>query len=182
MVLATVRAEPGTRSVSKPQPPPPQTAPEPLIIPVAGVSMEKLHSNFSEWRGNHRHEALDILAPRGTPVLAAVDGSVRKLLTSKAGGLTIYEADISEQTIYYYAHLDHYAAGVEEGMLLHRGDVIGYVGTTGNAPPNTPHLHFAIVKMEPSKRWWKGTPIDPFPLLRDRGITVSADRVALGGR
>lgn len=158
------------------------TEQEPLIIPVAGVTMARLHSNFNEWRGKHRHRALDILAPRGTPVLAAVDGKVQKLFTSKAGGLTIYEFDESESMVYYYAHLDHYAAGLKEGMPLHKGDVIGYVGTTGNAPPNTPHLHFAIAKLPPSKKWWKGTPIDPFPLLRERGVTVDSDRAVAAGR
>ncbi len=175
MALATVPA--GQRPFAAPA-----LQPEGLIIPVAGVSMEGLHSDFNEWRGTHRHHALDILAPRGTPVLAAVDGKLRKLLISQAGGLTIYETDESEAMIYYYAHLDHYAAGLEEGMSLHKGDVIGYVGTTGNAPPNTPHLHFAIARLPVSKEWWTGNPIDPFPLLRDRGITVSADRAIAGGR
>lgn len=156
--------------------------PDPLIVPVAGASLARLHSDFDEWRGNHRHHALDILAPRGTPVLAAVDGSVRKLLTSRDGGLTIYETDASEAMVYYYAHLDRYATDLKEGLTLRRGDVIGYVGTTGNAPPGAPHLHFAVARLPASKKWWKGTAIDPYPLLRDCGVTVPIDRLATGGR
>jgi len=170
MAVAAVRATP------------PATPPETLVIPVAGATMRGLHSEFNDGRGNHRHRALDILAPRDTPVLAAVDGTVRKLFTSKAGGLTIYEFDEPQRMVYYYAHLGHYAAGLAEGMAVRKGDVIGYVGTTGNAPPNTPHLHFAIAKLPPSKEWWKGKPIDPYPLLRDYGVTVEADRAVTAGR
>jgi len=178
MAVASIRATPSPTPPAALSP----TSADPLVIPVAGISMDGLRSDFDQWRGGHRHHAIDIRAPRGTPVLAAVDGSVRKLLTSKAGGLTIYEADESETMIYYYAHLDRYADGLEEGMALHKGDVIGYVGTTGNAPPNTPHLHFAIAKLPPSKEWWKGTAIDPYPLLRDRGVTVDWPRSVAGGR
>lgn len=180
MALSTLRAVPATAPAVD-RPPLPDGGS--LVIPVAGASMAALHSNFNEWRGNHRHCALDILAPRGTPVLAAADGRVQKLFTSKAGGLTIYEFDPSETTVYYYAHLDHYADDLREGMTLHRGEVIGFVGTTGNAPKNTPHLHFAIGKLPPSKKWWKGVPIDPYPILRDHGVTVAPDQVtAAAGR
>ena len=139
-----------------------------LIIPVAGVEASELRATFDEMRGagSRRHEALDILAPRGTPVLAAIDGRIAKLFTSKAGGLTIYQFDPQEQYTYYYAHLDRYAPGIAEGQTVTRGNVIGYVGTTGNAPPGTPHLHFAIFKLGPEKRWWEGDPIDPFAVLR----------------
>ncbi len=141
-----------------------------LIIPVDGVTAEHLKSNFNDHRGAFRiHHAIDILAPRGTVVRAAVDGTLRKLFTSSAGGLTIYEFDRDETRCYYYAHLDRYAYGVHEGMKLKQGDIIGYVGTTGNAPANTPHLHFAISVLTPSKEWWKGTPIDPYPLLVQAG-------------
>jgi murein DD-endopeptidase MepM/ murein hydrolase activator NlpD len=137
-----------------------------LIIPVDGVRPDRLKSNFSESRGGFRvHHALDILAPRGTPVRAAVAGTIRKLFTSRAGGISIYEFDRSEEKVYYYAHLDRYADTLHEGMSVVQGDVIGYVGTTGNAPANTPHLHFAISILPPSKEWWKGEPIDPYPLL-----------------
>jgi len=135
-------------------------------MPVAGVDHRTLHDSFSETRGGtRRHEALDILAPRGTPVLAADDGVVRKLFTSVPGGLTVYEFDLEERYCYYYAHLDGYAPGLHEGQLLRKGDLVGYVGTTGNAPKDTPHLHFAVSRLDPDKKWWTGTPINPYPLL-----------------
>jgi murein DD-endopeptidase MepM/ murein hydrolase activator NlpD len=145
-----------------------------VVIPVAGVRREQLHPMFDDARTGHVHHALDILAPRGTPVLAAVDGTVRKLFTSGPGGLTIYETDPEQTNIYYYAHLDHYSATMREGMQVKRGEVIGYVGTTGNAPPGTPHLHFAIMILPPTKEWWKGEPIDPYPILMQRGRTMAA--------
>ena len=138
-----------------------------LTIPVAGVKSEELLDTFSELRGGTRkHEAIDILAPRGTPVLAATDGRVLRLYTSERGGLMIYSADSTERFVLMYAHLDGYADGVSDGAPLRRGQVIGYVGTTGNAPPNVPHLHFAIARSTNVSRWWEGIPIDPLPLLR----------------
>jgi murein DD-endopeptidase MepM/ murein hydrolase activator NlpD len=135
-------------------------------MPVAGVDPRTLRNNFSETRGGTRsHAALDILAPRGTPVLAAVDGVVRKLFTSVPGGLTVYEFDLEERYCYYYAHLDAYAPGLHEGRRLRAGDLLGIVGTTGNAPKDAPHLHFAVSRLDPDKKWWTGTPIDPYPLL-----------------
>ncbi len=135
-------------------------------MPIAGVDPHTLRDDFSETReGTRRHEALDILAPRGTPVLAAHDGVVRKLFTSVPGGLTVYEFDLEERYCSYYAHLGGYAPGLHEGQRVRRGDVIGYVGTTGNAPKGTPHLHFAVSRLGPDKEWWTGTPIDPYPLL-----------------
>ena len=148
-----------------------------IIIPVAGVHVEKLKDNFADARAGHMHGALDIMAARGTPVLAAVDGKVRKLFTSRAGGITIYETDPAEEMIYYYAHLDRYAGGLVEGKLLRRGDVIGYVGSTGNAPANAPHLHFAISILPPTKEWWKGEPINPYPILTARGVTRSSSEL-----
>jgi murein DD-endopeptidase MepM/ murein hydrolase activator NlpD len=136
-----------------------------LLIPVAGVSADRLPDTFAEMRGSRRHDALDIPAPRGTPVLSADDGSIIKLHTSVAGGLTIYAADPQARFFYYYAHLDRYRDGLREGMPLHRGDIIGFVGTTGNAPPNVPHLHFAIARADSAGKWWSGTPLDPRPLL-----------------
>jgi murein DD-endopeptidase MepM/ murein hydrolase activator NlpD len=151
-----------------------------LLIPVVGVSRAALRDTFGQARSGMRmHGAIDILAPRGTPVVASVDGAVRKLFTSAAGGLTIYEFDVPQQKVYYYAHLDRYAAGLHEGELLHRGDIIGYVGTTGNAPPGTPHLHFAIGALPPSKEWWKSVPENPYPLLASRGVTVTTPVSAL---
>ena len=139
-----------------------------LLIPVSGIQASQLQDTFGDTRGEgtRAHEALDILAPRGTPVLAATDGTVEKLFESVPGGLTIYEFDPDRSHAYYYAHLDRYAAGLAEGQQLRRGDVIGYVGSTGNASEDAPHLHFAIFVLGPEKRWWQGTAIDPYPLLK----------------
>jgi len=142
--------------------------PYPLLIPVQGVRANQLKNTFTEGRAGHIHHAIDILAPRGTPVLAAIDGTVRKLFVSRAGGVTLYEYDRAGERSYYYAHLDGYASGIHEGLAVHRGDVLGYVGTTGNAPESTPHLHFAIEILPPSKEWWKGEPIDPYPILTEK--------------
>lgn len=137
-----------------------------LDVPVQGVARSQLRDTYTESRGAGRlHDAIDILAPRGTPVLAAADGRLLKLFTSKAGGLMIYASDPSERFILLYAHLDRYADGLSEGMPLKRGQVIGYVGTTGNAPPGTPHLHFAVLYGDPRTHWWKGTAVNPYPLL-----------------
>lgn len=134
-----------------------------LGIPVQGLDRKDLRSSFDEQRsGGRRHEAMDILSPRNTPVLAVDDGTVAKLFTSKAGGLTVYQFDPDSVYAYYYAHLERYAPGLAEHQRVKRGDVIGYVGTSGNAPPDTPHLHFAIFKLTEAKQWWKGTAIDPF--------------------
>lgn len=137
-----------------------------LMVPVAGVAAAALRDTYFEKRGSDRiHEALDILAPRGTPVIAAADGTIKKLFTSKPGGLTIYEFDPSESYALYYAHLDSYAPDIADGGRIKQGQLLGYVGSTGNADPSTPHLHFAIFKLNPDKRWWEGTPINPYPLL-----------------
>jgi murein DD-endopeptidase MepM/ murein hydrolase activator NlpD len=131
-----------------------------LAMPLADVDPAKLTSTFAEKRGGHAHEALDIMAPRGTPVMAVDQGNVVKLFTSKEGGLTVYQFDDSR--------MDRYAAGLREGTLLRRGEVLGYVGSSGNASPDAPHLHFAVFLLGPEKQWWKGTAIDPLPLLRGR--------------
>jgi murein DD-endopeptidase MepM/ murein hydrolase activator NlpD len=136
-----------------------------LIVPVQGVRTADLRDSFNETRGGRRHEAIDIMAPRGTPVLAATEGNVVKLFLSKPGGLTVYEFDDSRTYCYYYAHLDRYAPGLQEGARLGKGAVLGYVGSTGNASPDAPHLHFAIFKLGPEPRWWEGTPIDPYGFL-----------------
>jgi peptidoglycan LD-endopeptidase LytH len=138
-----------------------------LLIPVAGVPPKALRSTYYEKRGSTRaHEALDILAPRGTAVLAVEKGTIAKFFNSQRGGLTIYQFDDDDEFAYYYAHLDRYAADLDEGEKVKRGQVIGYVGTSGNAPPNTPHLHFAIFKLGPERRWWQGAPIDPYLVLQ----------------
>ena len=144
------------------------TMPAKLLVPVEGVSYSQITDTFDQPRGQERHhEALDIMAPKGTPVRAVADGKVVKLFDSKAGGTTLYQFDPAEKHAYYYAHLDRYADGVKEGMQVKRGDVLGYVGVTGNSDPNAPHLHFAVVALTPEKQWWKGTPVNPYPLLGD---------------
>ena len=139
-----------------------------LAIPVDGISRDQLHDTFDERRGGglRRHEALDIMAPRGTPVRAVDDGRVAKLFKSVAGGLTVYQFDRSAMFSYYYAHLDRYADGLQEGQLIHRGDLLGYVGSSGNASEDAPHLHFAIFQLGPERQWWKGDAINPYPALR----------------
>ncbi|MDB4881399.1 MAG: Peptidase [Gemmatimonadetes bacterium] len=138
-----------------------------LVIPVRGVAASALYDTYTEQRGGgtRTHEALDIPAARGTPVLSATGGRVLKLFDSEAGGKMVYAADSSEHFILIYSHLDSYANGLAEGQPLQRGQVIGAVGTTGNAPPNLPHLHFAIARSSDVKQWWKGSPVNPFPLL-----------------
>jgi murein DD-endopeptidase MepM/ murein hydrolase activator NlpD len=137
-----------------------------LMVPVEGMALASIKDNFDQPRGTERHhEALDIMAPKGTKVLATADGKIVKLFTSKPGGLTVYQFDPTEKYAYYYAHLDRYADGLKEGMEIKRGDPIGYVGSTGNADPNAPHLHFAVFELTPEKQWWKGTPVDPYPML-----------------
>ena len=137
-----------------------------LIVPVAGVLPKDLLDTFDEPRGTRRHNALDIPAPRGTPVLSATDGRLERMFTSEAGGLMVYASDPTGRFVLMYAHLDRYADGLSDGMALRRGDTIGYVGTTGNAPPEVPHLHFGIARTNNVGRWWTGTPVDPRPLLR----------------
>ncbi|RDY67457.1 M23 family metallopeptidase [Lysobacter soli] len=137
-----------------------------LTIPVQGVTSAQLRDTFSEARSEGRvHEALDIMAPSGTPVLAVADGTVEKLFTSVPGGLTIYQFEPTGRYAYYYAHLDRYADGLQEKQAIRRGEVIGYVGSTGNADPSAPHLHFAIFELGPERQWWKGTAINPYPVF-----------------
>lgn len=154
-----------------PEPPPP-VPPEPplgLLIPVEGVTAGELKDTFTETRGGGRvHDAIDILAPKGTPVRAVADGKVVKLFTSVPGGLTVYQFDPAGTHCYYYAHLDGYAPGLKEGKLLKRGELVGYVGSSGNALASAPHLHFAIFVLGPQQRWWEGTAINPYPLLTGR--------------
>ena len=137
-----------------------------LLIPVAEVKASELSDTFNDARGGGRvHDAIDIMAPKGTAIFAVNDGKVVKLFNSKPGGLTIYQFDPGETHAYYYAHLDSYASNIKEGVMVKRGDVIGYVGSTGNASPEGPHLHFAIFVLGPEKKWWQGTAINPYPLL-----------------
>lgn len=141
-----------------------------LLIPVQGIAPSRISDTYDDPRGSDRaHEALDIMAPAGTPVLATADGVIKKLFDSDNGGLTIYQFDPTEQWSYYYAHLQRYAPGLAEGDHVKRGEVIGYVGSTGNASADAPHLHFGIYRLGEEKRWWKGAPVNPYPLLGGRG-------------
>ncbi|NRF65753.1 M23 family metallopeptidase [Aquincola sp. S2] len=140
-------------------------SPGSLRVPVAGIDASMLRDNYEQARGAQRHEALDIPAPRGTPVVAAADGRVVKLFNSKPGGLTVYQFDPTERYAYYYAHLDRYADGLKEGAWLKRGDPVGTVGSTGNASADAPHLHFAVFVLGAERQWWKGTPLNPYPLI-----------------
>jgi len=139
----------------------------PLRMPVDGVARSALRDTFEATRAAGAHEALDIAAPRGTPVHAVDDGRIVKLFHSVPGGITVYQFDPGARFAYYYAHLQRYADDLREGATVHAGDVIGYVGTTGNAPPDAPHLHFAIFRLGPERQWWRGTAINPYPILRD---------------
>jgi murein DD-endopeptidase MepM/ murein hydrolase activator NlpD len=146
----------------------------PLQVPVAQVGVEDLVDTFDDLRGtDRRHEALDIPAARGTPVHAVDDGEVVKVFLSKPGGLTVYQFDRTRSVAYYYAHLDGYAVGLTEGQMLHRGDAIGEVGSTGNADPAAPHLHFAVFELGPERQWWKGRAVNPLPLFLDASSAAS---------
>jgi peptidoglycan LD-endopeptidase LytH len=137
-----------------------------LLMPVAGFDPARLVDHFADPRGDRRHEAIDIMAPRGTPVLAVEDGTIVKLYESTRGGLTVYQFDPEERYAYYYAHLDRYARGLAAGDRVERGQVIAYVGSSGNAPESAPHLHFAIYRLGAERRWWLGEPVNPYPALR----------------
>jgi murein DD-endopeptidase MepM/ murein hydrolase activator NlpD len=179
-LVPAVRSEPiGTSGGPAPATPspepvigPPASSPEELtgrglVIPVEGVSADELTRSFDDPRGGERrHQAIDIMAPRNTPVRAVEGGRIARLFESRAGGITIYQFDPSERFCYYYAHLERYAPGLREGQQVRKGEIIGFVGTTGNAPPGAPHLHFAVFRLTDEKRWWEGTPIDPYDILR----------------
>jgi peptidoglycan LD-endopeptidase LytH len=139
-----------------------------LRLPLDDASVAAMKGGFEERRdsGARPHEAVDILAPRNTPIHAVEDGTIAKLFQSKAGGTTIYQFDAAGRYCYYYAHLERYAAGLHDGQKVERGDVLGYVGTSGNAPPNTPHLHFAVFELEAARQWWKGLALDPYLIFR----------------
>ena len=138
-----------------------------LLIPVQGVDARQLHDTFRAARSGGRvHDAIDIHAPRGTPVIAVADGEIIRLHSGARGGLSLYHLDRDGRTRYYYAHLDHYAEGIRPGVQVRRGDVIGYVGDTGNAQPGDYHLHFSIAVLENRSRWWEGENLNPYPLLR----------------
>ena len=137
-----------------------------LAVPVLGVARENLHDSFDDLRGSRRHEGMDVAASAWTPVVAVDDGTIAQLFVSVAGGITIYHFDPTKTFTYYYAHLDRWAEGLHQGQSVQRGDVIGYVGRSGNAG-ETAHLHFEIAKLGSAKRWWEGTAINPYLVLRD---------------
>lgn len=147
-----------------------------LYFPVAGFDGRPLDNSYDDPRdgGSRRHHAIDIMAPRGTPVLSVQDGRIIRLSTSSKGGITIYATDTKELFVFYYAHLDRYHPGIHDGRPLARGDTIGYVGTTGNAPDNVPHLHFQLMRMPADRRYWNGEPINPYPLLRASSPVTSS--------
>jgi murein DD-endopeptidase MepM/ murein hydrolase activator NlpD len=148
--------------------PEPVSAPTGLTVPVAGVGIDQLIDTYTQARagGARAHDAIDIMAPRGTPVVAAAAGTVEKLYFSEGGGgISAYVRSPDRQWIYYYAHLDAYASGLREGQLVARGDPIGTVGSTGNANPDGPHLHFALHRMAAGERWHQGSAVNPYPLL-----------------
>lgn len=142
-------------------------APSGLLLPVQGIAAAQLQDTFTDARSQGRvHDAIDILAAEGTPVLAVADGTIEKLFDSERGGLTVYQFEPGGTYCYYYAHLQRYADGLAEKQAVKRGDVIGYVGHTGNASPDAPHLHFEIHRLGPEKQWWKGESLNPYPVLR----------------
>ena len=136
-----------------------------LFSPIEGLRASDLQDNYAQVHNGHPHEAIDIMEAKGTPVRAVVSGTIRKLFLSKPGGNTIYQFDEMGVYCYYYAHLNGYAEGLREGMRVESGDVIGFVGSTGNADPGAPHLHFAIFELGAEKQWWKGKAVDPYPGL-----------------
>jgi murein DD-endopeptidase MepM/ murein hydrolase activator NlpD len=141
----------------------------PLRVPIDGVSVESFKGGFAELRGDHGHEAVDIMVPRGTPIHAVEDGTIAKLFFSRLGGVTIYQFEDRGRLCFYYAHLERYADGLHDNQHVSRGEVVGYVGTSGNAPPGTPHLHFAIFELNADRKWWQGRPLDPYLVFKDRG-------------
>lgn len=149
-----------------------------LMVPVDGVRPEKISDSYFQDRdgGARTHQALDILAKRGTPVLAADSGTVLRLQKNTLGGITIYATDVERRFVFYFAHLDHYAAGLHEGQVVAQGEVIGYVGTTGNAPKDTPHLHFQVMRFVDARQWWNGPPFDPRPYLAQVGARADVSR------
>lgn len=146
----------------------------PLMVPVEGVSPDRVPDSFNETRSDGRiHRATDILAPRETPVVAAIAGEVVRLRQNAAGGITAYLVDDDRRYLYYYAHLAYYSVKITEGLKVPQGFVIGYVGTSGNAPPDTPHLHFQAMRLKPGQRdWWNSAPVDVRRFMTRKGKAV----------
>lgn len=138
-----------------------------ILIPVAGADMTRVDDSFYEGRdgGDRVHRAIDILAPRGTPILSADDGKILRMTTSTLGGISMYTVDANARLVYYYAHMERYNDAMSPGRAIMRGDTLGFVGTTGNAPKNTPHLHFQVMRWPSDGKYWNGEPINPFEAL-----------------
>ena len=138
-----------------------------ILVPVAGADMSKVYDTFNDPRdgGERVHRAIDILAPRGTPILSADDGRILRMSTNALGGISMYTVDPQNRIVYYYAHMDHYNDAMSPGREIVKGDTLGYVGTTGNAPKNMPHLHFQVMRWPADGKYWNGEPIDPYELL-----------------
>jgi peptidoglycan LD-endopeptidase LytH len=148
-----------------------------LLIPVQGIGPEQLRDSYTDARsGGRTHNAIDIMAPRGTPVMAAADGTIHRLRQGGIGGIAIYQLAADGQTMLYYAHLERYAAGLQEGAAVLQGQVIAYVGDTGNAGPGNYHLHFSVGRMSHPERWWETENVNPYPLLKGDFARRSADR------
>lgn len=170
--LAVVRrggfspARPSPAAVTPP--PAPSTSTGPLVIPVAGVTADQLVDTWGQSRaaGLREHHAIDIPAPRGTPVVAATGGLVEKIFESRDGGHTVYVRRTDPAWVDYYAHLDGYAPDLREGVAVRRGQPLGTVGSTGDASPAAPHLHFEIKRMAPGEKWYEGTDVNPYPVLK----------------
>jgi murein DD-endopeptidase MepM/ murein hydrolase activator NlpD len=164
----TIAADPATIS-APPAGAPDGSAATRLRVPIDGASVESFKGGFSELRGNRLHEGVDIVVPRGTPIHAVEDGTIAKLFFSQYGGITVYEFEERGRLCFYYAHLERYADGLHDGQHVSQGEVLGYVGTSGNAPPGTPHLHFEISELDQARKWWQGRPIDPYLVFKERG-------------
>ena len=165
----------GEAAAALPEPEPPA-----LGMPVQGVAPGDVQDTYTDQRGGGArvHEALDIMAPRGTPVLAVDSGRIAKLFLSKPGGITVYQFDPTGHFAYYYAHLDRYAEGLAEGQTVQRGQLLGYVGFTGNASPDAPHLHFGLFRLDAAQRWWTGVPMNPYPYLRGAEVETGKGAAA----
>ncbi len=154
-----------------------------LGYPLAEIKPRELRSQFTDKRRGHRHNAIDLMRKRGTPVMAVTDGIIRKLYRSKTGGISIYMFDGSKEYCFFYGHLDHYAKNLHEGQQVHKGEVIGFVGYTGNAKRSAPHLHFAVSLTGPRHLWFGGIPVDPYPMLlaaAPPSVVVGETEAALG--
>jgi murein DD-endopeptidase MepM/ murein hydrolase activator NlpD len=149
-----------------------------LLVPVRGAVLAKIEDSFDAPRdGGRRHDAVDILAPRGTPILAASEGYVLRVGSNALGGNVIWTSDPEQRFVHYYAHLDRYAKGIRAGDKIMRGTLLGYVGTTGNSPADVPHLHFQVMRVTDAKKWWNGTPVNPFPFLLEPAAAAAASTV-----